>query len=79
MINEYVIESNDLEKLSITVRRLLGLNLHLAQSRQSMLENTVDFLPEASLERVLQSNKLQPLIRQNVNQTSNGRFIKNAG
>ncbi len=63
--NEYLIKPNDLEKLSVTVKRLLD-KTSLDLSHQSIIKTRIDIQPddiqpETSSEQVLQSGKVQPL------------------
>jgi len=73
--NEYIIKPKDLEKLSITVRRLLNESSP-AQGRQPVLKNIVVLLPEASSEQDLQSDKFQPLIWKNVSRRAMANSLK---
>ena len=59
--NEYLIKPNDLDNLSITVKRLLDES-SLTRSRQSIINIRVDTAIEASSEQVSQPAKIQPLI-----------------
>ncbi|HXG82696.1 MAG TPA: response regulator, partial [Pyrinomonadaceae bacterium] len=73
--DEYLLKSNDLEKLSLTVKRLLD-ETSQARSRRLITKNRVDLLPETSSEQVLQIDKLQPLIWKDVYEVSNPDSLK---
>jgi len=59
--NEYLIKPNDLEKLSVTVKRLLD-KTSLDLSHQSIIKTRIDIQPEISSGQVLQSGKVQRFI-----------------
>jgi CheY-like chemotaxis protein len=59
--NKYLIKPNDLDNLSITVRRLLDESL-LIKSQQSIIDTRIDTQIEVRSEQVSQIAKKQPLI-----------------
>jgi DNA-binding response OmpR family regulator len=63
--NEYLIKPNDLDNLTMTVKRLLNESL-LIRSQQSIINTRVDIPIEASSEQVSQPAKIQPLIWKDV-------------
>lgn len=73
--NEYLLKPNDLEKLPVTVRRLLD-DAFLARGRRSVIKNSADPLPQTSSEQVLQSEKIQPLIQRDAFQKSMADLLK---